>query len=227
MTREQYHLLESYMRQSMDDGAHGTDHVYRVLYIAMDIAAAEENVDADVLVAACLLHDIARREQGQGLVKCHAAAGAEKARAFLLSHGWDEAFAEKVAHAIRTHRFSVKRPPESVEAKILFDADKVDVTGLMGVARTLQYGGEMGEPLYTLGSDGLPAPGAVEDAPSFFQEYKRKLERLYDRFYTARGLALARERQKAAEAFRDALWAEVDKAYRGLALVEAALEENP
>ena len=226
MTREQYHLLESYMRQSMDDGAHGADHVCRVLYIAMDIAKAEQKVDYDVLIAACLLHDIARREQGQGLVKCHAAAGAEKARAFLLEQGWDETFAHKVAHAIRSHRFSVTREPESLEAKILFDADKVDVTGLMGVARTLQYGGEMGEPLYTLGADGLPSPGAVEEPPSFFQEYKRKLERLYDRFYTVRGRQLAESRRRAAGAFRDALWCEVDTAYAGLALVEAALEES-
>ena len=224
MTREKYCLLEEYMRASMDDGAHGTDHVYRVLYIAMDIAATEENVDYDVLLAACLLHDIARREQGQGLVKCHAAAGAEKARDFLLENGWDENFGNKVAHAIRTHRFSVTRQPESIEAKILFDADKVDVTGAMGVARTLQYGGEMGEPLYTLLPDGMPSPGRVEEAPSFFQEYKRKLERLYERFYTRRGLELARSRQQAAVAFRDALWAEVEAACAGRHLVDSVLE---
>lgn len=223
MTREQYRLLEEKMRSSMDEGAHGADHVYRVLYIAMDIAAAEAGADYDVLIAACLLHDIARRQQAQGLVKCHAAAGADMARVFLLEQGWDSVFAEKVAHAIRSHRFSVKRPPETVEAKILFDADKVDVTGTMGVARTLQYGGEMGEPLYTLLADGMPSPGSAEEVPSFFQEYKRKLERLYDRFYTARGRELAEGRQKAAEAFRDALWAEVDAAYRGRACLEERL----
>lgn len=223
MTREQYHLLEEKMLTSMDEGAHGADHVYRVLYIAMDIAAAEAAVDYDVLVTACLLHDIARRQQAQGLVKCHAAAGADMARDFLTEQGWDCEFADKVAHAIRTHRFSVTRQPESIEARILFDADKVDVTGLMGVARTLQYGGETGEPLYTLGPDGMPSPGAVEEPSSFFQEYKRKLERLYDRFYTARGRELAEGRQKAAEAFRDALWAEVDAAYRGRTYLEERL----
>lgn len=223
MTREQYRLLEEKMRSSMDEGAHGADHVYRVLYIAMDIAAAETEVDYDVLIAACLLHDIARRQQCRGHVKCHASAGADMARDFLLKQGWNEEFAEKVAHAIRSHRFSVTRQPESVEARILFDADKIDVTGAMGVARTLQYGGEMGEPLYTLDSDGMPLPGRVEDPDSFFQEYKRKLERLYDRFYTVRGRELARGRQKAAEAFRDALWSEVDTAYAGRRLLEEKL----
>ena len=224
MTGEKYRLLEEYMRASMDDGAHGTDHVYRVLYIAMDIAAAEERVDYDVLIAACLLHDIARREQGQGLVKCHAAAGAEKARDFLLENGWDGVFADKVAHAIRAHRFSVVAEPQSIEAKILFDADKIDVTGAMGVARTLQYGGEMGEPLYTLLPDGMPSPGRVEEAPSFFQEYKRKLERLYERYYTRRGLELALSRRQAAVVFRDALWAEVEAACAGRQLLHGVLE---
>jgi len=223
MTREQYRLLEEKMLSSMDEGAHGADHVCRVLYIAMDIAAAQEAVDYDVLIAACLLHDIARRQQCRGLVKCHAAAGADMARAFLLEQGWDEDFADQVAHAIRTHRFSVAAEPQTVEAKILFDADKIDVTGLMGIARTLQYGGEMGEPLYTLNSDGMPLPGQVEDPDSFFQEYKRKLERLYDRFYTARGRELAQGRQKAAQAFRDALWSEVEAAYAGRHLLEEKL----
>ena len=213
MTREKYRLLEAYMHDSMDDGAHGTDHVYRVLYIAMDIAAVEERVDYDVLIAACLLHDIARREQGQGLVKCHAAAGAEKARDFLLENGWDEVFADRVAHAIRAHRFSVVAEPQSVEAKILFDADKIDVTGAMGVARTLQYGGEMGEPLYTLLPDGMPSPGRVEEAPSFFQEYKYKLEKLYSNFYTGKGAQMANERRQAAVDFYESLYKEMCSSY--------------
>lgn len=48
-----------------------------------------------------------------------------------------------------THRFRKNRPPESPEAKILFDADKLDVTGAMGVARTLVYQGTMAQPLYS------------------------------------------------------------------------------
>lgn len=222
MTGEQYRAMERYMLSAMDEGAHGADHVYRVLYIAMDIAGEEVGVDYDVLMAACLLHDIARREQGQGLVPCHALAGAEKARAYLLDEGWGTDFADRVAHCIRAHRFRSVGQPETVEAKILFDADKIDVTGAMGVARTLQYGGEMGEPLYTLGADGLPMDH-IAGASSFFQEYRAKLERLYDRFYTRRGRELAMGRQKAAEAFRDALWTEVELAYAGKRRLEDLL----
>ena len=57
MDKETYTLLEKYMLECMGDSAHDKDHIYRVLYNAMDIAEAEQNVDYDVLICACLLHD--------------------------------------------------------------------------------------------------------------------------------------------------------------------------
>jgi uncharacterized protein len=64
----------------MKDSAHDTEHIYRVLYVALDIARYEENVDGDVLIAACLLHDIGREEQNADPAVCHAAAGGGKPR---------------------------------------------------------------------------------------------------------------------------------------------------
>ena len=63
MTREIYHKIENYMLSIMDDSAHDREHVYRVLYNALEIAKAESDVDYDILIAACLLHDIGRKEQ--------------------------------------------------------------------------------------------------------------------------------------------------------------------
>ena len=62
MDRETFHLIENYMLQCMDprDVAHGAEHVRRVLYAALDIAAHEQDVNLDVLICACLLHDIQR-----------------------------------------------------------------------------------------------------------------------------------------------------------------------
>ena len=97
----------------------------------------------------------------------------------------------------------------SVEAKILFDADKLDVTGALGIARTLQYKGEVEEPIYRVLPDGSISDGTDDAEPSFFREYHFKLERLYDRFLTARGAELARERRKIAADFYEALWREV------------------
>lgn len=82
MTREQYALLENCMRKCMRgcDGAHDAEHVYRVLGVGLDIVAHEPGADADVVVAACLLHDIGRREQLQNRKICHAKAGRGQGR---------------------------------------------------------------------------------------------------------------------------------------------------
>ena len=86
MKKETFSLLEHYMRACMGDSAHDGEHVRRVLYLAMEIAEAEPAADRDVLIAACLLHDIGREEQFQNPALCHARAGAEKAYRFLLEH---------------------------------------------------------------------------------------------------------------------------------------------
>ena len=213
MTREDYERLDQYMQQSMKDSAHDKEHVYRVLYSAMDIAKSEPNVDYDILITACLLHDIGRQAQIENPSLCHAAVGAEMAHQYLRSIGYTEAFATEVSSCIASHRFRKNNPPKSLEAKILFDADKLDVTGAMGVARTLLYAGHLSGSLYNLKPDGTVSDGAEDITPSFFQEYKFKLERLYDRFFTRRGTELAAERKQAAENFYKSLLKEVTDTY--------------
>ena len=137
MTQENYCLIENYMLSCAADSAHDAEHIYRVLYNALEIAKGEEGVDHDVLIAACLLHDIGRKEQLEDPTKCHAMVGSEKAWAFLCANGFSEEFAAQVRHCIQVHRFRKSLPPQTVEAKILFDADKLDVTGALGIARTL------------------------------------------------------------------------------------------
>lgn len=227
MTRECFELLEGYMLSQMDDTAHDREHIYRVLYNALDIASREENVDTDVLIAACLLHDVGRREQFADPKVCHARVGAGKAYRFLLENGFSENFAARVRDAVRTHRFRASDPPVSVEAKILFDADKLDAAGTMGIARTLNYKGQVGDALYELGSDGIPSDGAGDGKNTFFNEYTIKLRRVYDRFYTTRGRELAEERKGAAEAFYEALLSESRRPYlEGRGLLDAALRED-
>ena len=194
MDRKTYSLLENYMLDCMKDSAHDKEHIYRVLNNALVIAKEEINTDYDVLITACLLHDIARPEQIADPSVCHAAFGSEKAYQFLLDNNFAADLAEKVRDCIRTHRFRRNDQPESLEAKILFDADKLDVSGALGVARTLVYKGTVSDPLYTRKPDGRISDGTDDMLSSFFREYKFKLENLYDRFYTQRGRELALER---------------------------------
>ena len=215
MDRTRYKLLETYMLQCMEDSAHDREHVYRVLYAALLIAGQEENVDMDVLICACLLHDIGRAEQFANPKLCHAEVGGEKAYRFLLENGFDERYADHVRDCIVSHRFRQNRQPQTIEAKILFDADKLDAAGAMGVARTLLYQGYVGEPLYHISNDGRLLDGEEDISHSFFHEYKFKLEKLYDRFYTNYGKELAAQREKSAIRFYHALLQEARQTHEG------------
>lgn len=214
MTKETYFLLEEYMTSCMRDSAHDKEHIYRVLYNALEIAKNEDTVDYDVLICACLLHDIGREEQFRDPSLCHAMVGGEKAYQFLTEHGFESVFAKKVKHCIQTHRFRKNNPPQSIEAKILFDADKLDATGAIGIARTLIYKGIVTEPIYTVLPDGTVSDGETDSSPSFFQEYKYKLENLYDKFYTQKGAELAARRRNAAVNYYDSLYQEVSGSYK-------------
>lgn len=63
MTVKDYEKTEAYMLSCMNDSAHDKEHVYRVLYYALEIAKQEPDVDYEILITSCLLHDIGRKEQ--------------------------------------------------------------------------------------------------------------------------------------------------------------------
>lgn len=227
MTKETYNLIENYMLSYMDDSAHDAQHIYRVLYNALEIAKTEAGVNYDVLITACLLHDIGRKEQFENPALCHAMVGGEKAYDFLTGNGFDAEFSQKVKHCIQTHRFRKTMQPESIEAKILFDADKLDATGALGIARTLMYKGNVVEPIYNVLPDGTIGDGSGEEPPSFFREYKFKLEKLYDKFYTARGTELAQQRREIAATFYASLYREVNAGYTsGCQMLQEVLGES-
>ena len=209
MNRQMFALLEGYMLDCMKDAAHDREHVYRVLNNAVTIAQGEADVQWDVLVAAALLHDISRPEQIADSSIDHATHGAEKAYIFLMNHGFGDGFSKHVRDCIGTHRFRKSSPPATLEARILFDADKLDVCGAIGIARTLQYSGETGRPIYTRNALGEISDGSGDMLDSFFREYKFKLEGICEHFLTDKGRALARERHGAAMAYYQALLAEV------------------
>lgn len=214
MNKETFCLLEKFMISCMEDSAHDKQHIYRVLYNALEIAGTESNVDYDVLIASCLLHDIGRKEQFENPALCHAMVGSDKAYRFLTEHKFDAEYAEQVKYCIETHRFRKAHLPQSLEAKILFDADKLDAAGAMGIARTLIYKGIVSEPLYSVLPDGMVSNGENDSAPSFFQEYKYKLENLYSNFYTVRAAEIAKERQHIAAEFYNCLYREAYTSYQ-------------
>jgi len=188
------------------DAAHDFDHVLRVLRLAERIGAAE-GADMEVLRAAALLHDVARAAEHAG-GPCHAQAGAERVRGILRGH--DPARVEAVARAVASHRFRSGEPPQSLEARILFDADKLDAMGAIGIARAYALAGAMGQRLWAEVPAGYLARrrdtaradfAADEHTP--VHEYAFKLAHLKDALFTPTARRLAEGRHAfMAEFFR-------------------------
>ena len=226
MDKVEYKAIEAYMTEKMQDSAHDKHHIYRVLNGALDIANHENNVDTDVLIAACLLHDIAREQQFANPQVCHAQLGGEMALQFLLSRNWPAPKAQHVKDCIATHRFRSNAPPITIEAKILFDADKLEATGLIGIARTLLYQGIVTHPLYILDNTGeiITQKAKGQNGHSFFHEYNFKLKNVYHSFFTARAKAIALQRRQAAIEFHNALHQEITQNHKSG--IEALLKSN-
>ena len=214
MNKTEYNEIENFMLEKMQDSAHDKHHVYRVLNSALDIAIKMSSVDFDVLLAACLLHDIGREVQFTNLELCHAQIGGDMAYDFLLTKKWSTQKALHVKECISSHRYRGDNVPNSIEAKILFDADKLDASGAIGIARTLIYEGQVSEPLYILDEDEkIVVDDGGAEISSFFQEYNYKLKKVYNAFYTDRAKEIAKVRQKTAIDFYDGLFAEVTNNY--------------
>lgn len=217
-----YRGIEGYMHECMRDAAHDREHVYRVLYAALDIAATEAEVDVDILIAASLLHDIGREAQARDPGKCHAQVGGRMACDFLLALGWPKDRAEHVSACVASHRFRSDDPPVTIEAKILFDADKLEAAGALGIARTLIYSGQVGEPLYTVDEDGEMLISALSDV-SFVCEYQYKLKGIYGNFYTKRAQEIGEARRATATAFFEGLISEIESVRHGKESLERAI----
>jgi uncharacterized protein len=180
------------------DPVHDFDHVLRVYRMAERLAQ-EEGADIEIVRTAALLHDAEGSAPGTETRKSHHHQSADFARLVLKAEGWSEDRIASVQHCIRAHRFrSDGETPQTLEARILFDADKLDVLGAIGVVRTIAYSTLNHQPFYTQPSQqfldsGIKAPGEPHSA---YHEYLFKLRKIKDRLFTksARQLAVERDR---------------------------------
>jgi uncharacterized protein len=130
------------------DPVHGFDHVERVVRMAERLAR-EVGADQEIVRAAALVHDAAGAHPEAGEARHdHEQDSAAVARRVLTDEGWPEERIRAVEHCIRAHRFRGKERPQTLEAQVLFDADKLDVMGAFGAARTIGYALQAGAPIY-------------------------------------------------------------------------------
>ena len=199
---------------SADDPVHGFDHVERVLRMAERLAG-ELGADLEIVRAAALLHDAAGAHPESGEARHeHEHDSAAAARRVLLDEGWPEERIRAVEHCIRAHRFRGAERPQSLEAMVLFDADKLDVMGAFGAARTIGYALQAGTPIYAPPSQAFLESGRVEEgeAHSAYHEYLFKLRRVKDRLCTEPARRIGERRHRVLCAFFDQLAAEAEGA---------------
>jgi uncharacterized protein len=174
-------------------GSHDWEHTLRVFRLC-EMMGPAENADMDVLRVAAYLHDIGRafQDASNGAV-CHAEKGAQLAGPLVEKLPLTDRQKQNIIHCIRSHRFRNQHQPRTVEAKILFDADKLDAIGAVGVARAFLFAGEIGARLHNSDIEAEDAQPYSENDTGY-REFKIKLCKIKDRMLTAEGRKLARER---------------------------------
>jgi uncharacterized protein len=184
---EETAAMLDYVRTAFhESGAHGFDHTLRVMRLCEQIGA-REGADMAVLIPAALFHDIARPLEEETGVP-HEEEGARMAESYLQSVRYPEDCIAGIVHAIRAHRYSTGIAPETLEARVLSDADNLDAMGAVGIARTFIRAGEHGR--------------GIADATGHFHE---KLLNLKDLMYTESARSIAEERHAFLVAFLEAL----------------------
>jgi uncharacterized protein len=181
-------------------GSHAWDHTLRVLRLCEKIGVAEL-ADLQVVQIAALLHDIGRSDQDDANGNlCHAKQGARLARPIVASLPLDEQQKQNILHCISTHRFRGEKVPDTIEARVLFDADKLDSIGAIGVARAFLFAGEVGARLHNPDARiEKTRPYTADDTG--YREYRIKLCRIKDRMLTATGRELAEYRHQFMQEF--------------------------
>jgi len=195
-------------------GCHDWTHVERVRNLAMHIGK-EEGADLFVLEIAAFLHDIGRKEEMKAKgAFCHAEQGAKEAEEILSKYKINDSFVKNILHCIITHRYRNNNKPETIEAKCLFDADKLDSIGAIGVARDFLFAGHSASNILYTGNEKELASSdqdySFTKEDTAILEWEVKLKYIKDKMITETGKKIAKSRHNYMENFFNEFWLEVD-----------------
>ncbi len=181
-------------------GSHDFSHTQRVYNLAVKIAE-QENADLDVIKAAALLHDVARLKEDNNEINCHAEEGARIAKEILSKTKFPKEKIEPVCNAIRVHRFSKGLKPETKEAEILQDADRLDAIGAITIARVFATGGKRGRQMYNPKIPPYETYGNNPDTTSINHFHEKILKLKPETFKTQTAKEIAGKRYQFVENF--------------------------
>ena len=209
-----YGKVQEIVERELSCSAHDMDHVMRVYNMAINIAKHEKNVDLDILKMATLLHDIARVKEDNDKTGniCHAEESARMCVPILKKIGYSIREIEKVKHCISSHRYKTNNKPETIEAKILFDADKLDSLGAIVILRAGMWMGRHGcsifpkmelEKYAKLNLVGGVLTGRIKykSLHNIFYEHEIKGKKLISKMHTKEATRISKERFKYMDMF--------------------------
>jgi uncharacterized protein len=204
---------------SVGDAAHDFDHVWRVTTMALRLARSE-GADGTVVRLAALLHDVPVQDEGDSANspnahaprRSHHFAAAEYARTLLTARGLGTDAVANVVHCIEAHRFRDQSvQPQTLEAKCLYDADKLDSIGAIGIGRAFAYAGASNERLWTEPWTTIAPDHCIANPENYtpVHEYVHKLRRILATLYTEGARRIGAERHRFMITFFDRLDAEM------------------
>lgn len=214
--KEKFDALKKCVKTRLESapGCHDWDHTERVLRNSRVIMARTQLIhnhpkfNSLVVECAAVLHDVARPEELRANGKlCHASLGAKLAPELLNKCGFDDpAFVADVASCVKRHRYrgTNSDKPVTMEQKIIFDADKLDSIGAVGVARALHFSGRIGSRIHNSKEEAL-ASESYGAGDSAYREYLVKLRHIPKKMLTSAGLELAAERAHVTREFFERL----------------------
>lgn len=188
----EFQFAQFIQQQPAGDAAHDLLHVQRVVRNARQFAVAE-NADLAIVLPAAWLHDCVNVAKDSPLRARASHLAAETAVSFLQTIGYPDRYLPAIAHAITAHSFSAHIVPQTMEARVVQDADRIDALGAIGIARAFMTGGSLGRPIYHQ-PDPFCAGRAAEDRLASVDHFYTKLLRLAGSMQTAAGRLEAEKR---------------------------------
>ncbi|EGQ7974297.1 HD domain-containing protein [Vibrio parahaemolyticus] len=201
-------LFLEFMQQEMQvDAAHDIEHVKRVVKTAKQLCE-EENADIAIVLPAAYLHDCFTYPKDHPNRKQSSAIAAKKAIAYLESIQYPQHYHDAIAHAIEAHSFSANIRPNTLEAQIVQDADRLDALGAIGVTRCIQVSTQFNAQLYN-DNDMFAKERELNDKQFTVDHFQTKLFKIVDTMNTESAKLEANKRKAFMQTYLKQLHDEV------------------
>ena len=201
-------LAEVKSKFSSAKGCHDFEHIMRVVKNTEHLLTLLPEADREITLCGALMHDFCRREEDDSDGKLdHAALGEKVVYALLLDKGCPQEQAAAISSIVGRHRFRSGKTPETLEEKIVYDADKLDSLGAIGIGRAFLFAGKTGAKLHNSAEEAL-AGSAYSCEDTAFREYLVKLRHLPEKMQTLPGREIATKRLEFMTEFFERLSAE-------------------